>query len=364
MKENKTANTVYLPALDGIRGFAALLIMFLHFMPSYKWTAHPFLFLLKKASIIGQLGVPLFFVLSGFLITRILINSKNKENYFKSFYIKRALRIFPLYYLYLIISFFLIPILTKLPPVTWKLSWFYYFYLQNIAITFNWRAADLPHLWSLAVEEHFYFVWPVLIYFLPDKKIIKVIAGCFFLSFLCRILLIHLGIGTYYFTFTTMDALASGAFLSLNENHHWIDSKKMLQILFVSGFFLILFFPFATGLGNNYVQYLKNTVISVFCIALIGAAIRETSVLNHFFQFTFLRYTGKISYGLYIFHPTCYAFTEHYFHPNNLVVKFIICFFAAYGVATVSYYFFELKFLKLKSKFQLKDTTGITSAKS
>ena len=184
---------VYIPGLDGVRGMAALLIMFLHFVPGYNQNEHPYLYLLKKVSVVGQIGVPLFFVLSGFLITRILISSKHETNYFKRFYLRRAVRIFPLYYLFLVINFFIIPLINKQAFLPWNLTKYYYLYLQNVAMTFNWKEADLPHLWSLAVEEHFYLVWPVLIYFLSHKSILKVIAGCILISLLCRVLLIGLG---------------------------------------------------------------------------------------------------------------------------------------------------------------------------
>src|ERR1700755_1520169 len=97
----------YYKGLDGVRGLAALMIMFYHFTPDSSNTGS-FLHFLKKISVIGQSGVTLFFVLSGFLITRILLASKPNKDYFKKFYTKRALRIFPLYYLFLIICFFII----------------------------------------------------------------------------------------------------------------------------------------------------------------------------------------------------------------------------------------------------------------
>jgi peptidoglycan/LPS O-acetylase OafA/YrhL len=348
--EHDVIKLAHIPGLDGVRGLAALMIMFLHFVPNYDPIVHPFLSYVRKIAIIGQCGVPLFFVLSGFLITRILLYSKLYPNYFKQFYMKRVLRIFPLYYLYLIITFFLLPLLTHHQLPDWSMTWYYYFYLQNIPMTFNLKAADIPHLWSLAVEEHFYLVWPIIVYFFSDKATVRIIAGIVLFALLCRIILIHFGIGTYYFTLTTFDSLALGAFLALNEKYKWLNMKNMLQIAFITVMPLFLAFPFATGLGNNFVQYFKNPIISIFCMGLIGLVSMNNYQANYFFKNRFLRYTGKISYGLYVFHPTCYGIINTHFHIDNFIMNFIFCFLCSYIVATLSYYCFEVRFLKLKSK--------------
>jgi peptidoglycan/LPS O-acetylase OafA/YrhL len=340
----------YIPGLDGVRGIAALMIMFLHLVPNYNSPAHPFLSILRKLAIIGQCGVPLFFVLSGFLITRILLHAKNHPSYFKQFYLKRVLRIFPLYYLYLVINFFLIPWLTGQPIPDLNLTWYYYLYLQNIAMTFNWKMLDLPHLWSLAVEEHFYFIWPFVIYFFSNKSTLKIIAGIIVFAFLCRVYLVSIGIGTYYFTLTTFDSLAIGAFLAFNEKRSWLNAKNMLQIAVVLVIPLIAIFPFITGSGSNVVTYFKNPVISVFCMSLIGLVSMNNHFLNRIFTAKFLKYTGRISYGLYVFHPTCYDFVNKYLPNTNFVLLFIMCFAASYLVATLSYYLFEMRFLRLKRK--------------
>jgi len=353
-KNEHNGKPAYIPGLDGIRGVAALMIMFLHFVPNYNSTAHPFLSILRKLAIIGQCGVPLFFVLSGFLITRILLYTKNNPDYFKQFYLKRVLRIFPLYYLYLVINFFLIPWFTDTPVPDLNLTWPYYLYLQNIAMTFNWKMFDLPHLWSLAVEEHFYFIWPIVIYFFSNKLTLKIIAGIIIFAFLCRIYLVSIGIGTYYFTLTTFDSLAIGAFLAFNERKLWLNAKNMLQIALVLVIPLIVIFPFLTGSGNNFIVYLKNPIISVFCMSLIGLVSMNNHLLNRFFTTRFLRYTGKISYGLYVYHPTCYSFVNKYLPATNIALVFVMCFAVSYLTATLSFYFFETPFLKIKNRMALK----------
>jgi peptidoglycan/LPS O-acetylase OafA/YrhL len=344
----------HIPGLDGVRGLAALMIMIFHFVPNYDWANHPMMYLVRKMAIIGQCGVPLFFVLSGFLITRILLYSKFQPDYFKLFYIKRVLRIFPLYYLFLIINFFLLPFLLRHQPPGWDMTWYYYFYLQNIPMTFNFKAANLPHLWSLAVEEHFYMIWPVIIYYFSDKQILRITTGILVFALLCRILLLHLGIGTYYFTFTTFDSLAIGAYLAFNERYKWLNRKNLVRIGLLTLIPLVLAFPFETGLGNNFVQCIKNPIICLFCMAIIGLVSLNENTVNYFFKNAFLRFTGKISYGLYIFHPLVYGLVNQYLHLNYFFLNFMVCFLCAYLTASLSYYYFELKFLKMKNRVSTK----------
>lgn len=346
----------YYKSLDGVRGIAALMIMFFHFMPAYDKAAHPVLFMIRKLAVAGQTGVVLFFVLSGFLITRILLQQKLKQGYFKQFYLKRALRIFPLYYLFLLICFFILPLLNNavLPP--FSQTWYYYFYLQNIAMTFDWKLATMPHLWSLAVEEHFYLFWPVVVYFCPDKVLKYIIAGWVVFALLCRVYLIANGTGTFYFTLTNFDSLALGAFLALNEKYHYYSAGAMIKLAVITLIPLCIIWPFVSGLGNDYVQYFKTPVISLLYMALIGFLVQRQTLIGSFFSTKALRYTGKISYGLYVFHPLCFGFVGLFVSTNNFWASFITCFLLAYLVASLSYYGFEMWFLKLKTRYQAPHT--------
>ena len=166
----------HLPGLDGIRGLAILMVMFSHFIVVGKNLdpLSPFGRFLHS----GYLGVDLFFVLSGFLITGILIDSKITPNYFRVFYMRRALRIFPLYYLLLAVSWLTVvfitpqdkPLLTGVDSMAW-----FWLYASNIgmAVKGDWLNSPtwvgLGHFWSLAVEEQFYLVWPLLVYLMPVK---------------------------------------------------------------------------------------------------------------------------------------------------------------------------------------------------
>jgi peptidoglycan/LPS O-acetylase OafA/YrhL len=182
----------YYKELDGVRGIAALMVMCFHFF-QYLDSTNPIILMIKKVSIFGQTGVSLFFVLSGFLITRILIAEKGSKNYFLNFYIRRSLRIFPLYYLYLILVFFFIPIVTNanIPEFTRQI--YHWIYLQDFAITFKWDYSGPLHFWSLAVEEHYYLFFPFLVYYLPDKKLLWAILSIVGISVISRFFLYRAG---------------------------------------------------------------------------------------------------------------------------------------------------------------------------
>jgi peptidoglycan/LPS O-acetylase OafA/YrhL len=160
----------YYKSLDGLRGIAALMVVIFHFY-SYPggFYSEPSIF--KKITEIGQHGVSLFFVLSGFVITRILIHTKNDGEFFSNFFTRRILRIAPLYYAFLIVWFFVLPILLNIPQAEFSDQLPFYLYLQNIYSTFRMPIAGPPHFWSLAVEEHFYLIWPVVVYYVPLKHL-------------------------------------------------------------------------------------------------------------------------------------------------------------------------------------------------
>ena len=346
--------------LDGIRAIAAILVMFLHFFELTPDMGNKIVNTLKHLAAFGQTGVTLFFVLSGFLITRILLSTKKNTNYFKNFYIRRSLRIFPLYYMYLIIVFIIVPFFTHslVPP---KDSWYYWIYLQNFAITFNWPHSEPTHFWSLAVEEHFYLFWPVLIYYLNVKRIIQAIAIIIIFSLICRILLLNHGYEVFYFTFTNMDALAIGSVLAILEIRNKLNNRNAGFYFFM---FLALFIPavflgiFISGQKLYIAQLLKLPVIAVSYFFLIIYVIKcsKNNILKRILSARPLAYLGKISYGLYVFHPICFVICMGLFKSGNIVLNFIFEFGSAIIIASISFYGYESFFLRFKNYFQYSDT--------
>lgn len=348
----------YYKELDGVRAIAALMVMFFHFF-QHLTTSNTLLLLVKKAAFFGQTGVSLFFVLSGFLITRILIASKDSKKYFVNFYIRRSLRIFPLYYFYLILVFILIPFFSHVDFPSFKQQIYHWIYLQDFAITFNWDYKGPLHFWSLAVEEHFYLFFPLLVYYLNPKKLLYALIGLILITLGVRFLLNSMGYEVFYFTFTRMDELAIGALIALMEIKGMLVTTKVKY--YIAGLLLFtLPTVFIWGVmgsnGNSLMQIFKFLLISgnyFFLIALI-VSLANGSVVKKILSTSFFSFTGKISYGLYVYHGLCFAFIAKLNLSNNFFFSFIISFLFAYLVSALSFYLIESWFLKLKTSFQPK----------
>lgn len=346
----------YYKQLDGVRAIAALMVMYLHFFGDVQPTDIFFRSLDKFASF-GQIGVSIFFVLSGFLITRILMETKNTPRYFSDFYIRRALRIFPLYYLFLVISYYVIPVLLKAPLVPFNNQVYYWVYLQNFAMTFNWKANGPGHFWSLAVEEHFYLMWPVLVYFLSKKGIKLAVVAILALAFICRLVLINKGYEVFYLTFTRMDELAIGALLSVWELEGKLAGKART---FITCFFLVLIPTIVlwvkfTGQAMNIIQVIKYNLLSSTCFCLVGyvVSLKQGAGLNKILSSRFFSFSGKISYGLYVYHPLIFSLIINYLPPGTSIILLLVaCFAATYFVSYISFRFFESKFIALKKYFE------------
>ena len=214
-----------LPPLDGVRGLAVLAVMISHFyglnrLKDLLWTDRIYATLTDG----GWIGVDLFFVLSGFLITGILYDSKGGEGYFRSFYMRRVLRIFPLYYGFLFVVFVVAPLLVQPRPndLQWLIDhqWWYWLYIPNfLGATFtNHVPPYTGHLWSLAIEEQFYICWPLVVFLCSRRTLLRVCAGVIALSLLLRIGFRLTDVPrdwVYIVTPARLDGLASGAMVTL-----------------------------------------------------------------------------------------------------------------------------------------------------
>ncbi|HQA73646.1 acyltransferase [Flavobacterium sp.] len=346
----------YFTELDGVRAIAALMVMVFHFFNDIQTTS-PILILIKKITGIGQSGVSLFFVLSGFLITRILINSKNSDHFFLNFYIRRALRIFPLYYLFLVIFYFLLPLINDTTIAPFGQQIYFWVYLQNFAITFNWNWNGPQHFWSLGIEEHFYFIWPLLIFYLDKERIKIAIFVIILLAFLVRLLMVINNVETFYFTFSRMDELAIGALLAIWEFNGKLESYKPIN--FIKWAFLLLIptfglWFFTSGKALDVVQIVKYVLMAFcyFCFIGFAITIKENHFLKKFLRNKFFSFTGRISYGLYVYHPLCFLLVNKHLQLNSIILSFIVSFVFCFLVSSASFYLFESKFLGFKNKLQ------------
>jgi peptidoglycan/LPS O-acetylase OafA/YrhL len=308
-----------LPALDGLRGIAILLVMFHHFQ--IVALGGPVQTFFYDLSYFGPHGVDLFFVLSGFLITGILLDSRGHTHYFRNFYARRTLRIFPLYYTMIVLSLFVLPAiarafpgigakLSQFPPVGGDWPW-YVFFVSNILVakTGEWRHPVLAAAWSLAIEEQFYVVWAVVVSFLDRSAVRKLALALVALSGIARAVGVAGGLdwkAVYVLTPFRFDALALGAFLAatlrgpepaweaLGKPSAWIAfaGTPVLVCLYGGG---IWWYDYPPTMSYGY------TVVSLVCAAWLRLALeplryrRTAAALNN----GVLRFFGKYSYAMY-----------------------------------------------------------------
>ena len=351
--------------MDGLRGIAILLVVFYHNFGFVKY----FFF--------GWLGVDLFFVLSGFLITDILLNTVNKPGYFKNFYAKRVLRIFPLYYLSLIIFLLILPRIKGFPldfGFYIDHQWWFWTYLQNWFLIFfdvgNTTTA-IQHYWSLAVEEQFYIVWPLVIFLIRKPKILLVIAGLLLVAVIgIRLYMWTIQIKdlNYFglYTYTRIDGICIGSMLAIL---HFMRSP------FVKKYFTVLVFLLA---AMNFVFYFINkqydftfpylaivgytTFAMLFAIVVHEVIQGDNKLFNLILNIKPLRFFGKISYGLYVFHWPVYLILYDWVDENirsvaslsennRVIVVSILLTMIGVLISVISFYTFERYFLKKKKAF-------------
>ena len=378
--------------LDGLRAVAFLLVFFFH----VNWL--PF----------GWVGVQLFYVLSGFLITGILTEMKpvlSGGMYFVKFYGRRFLRIFPLYYFYLLAIWLIVRLMESFHFKTsttelfhdhfpYALAYFYNFFMATKY--FVGTSVFLSHFWSLAVEEQFYIVWPLLILLTPQKKQKHVFIGIILLSTLFRLVTLmwasthSMGflqhdpnLLVYVLPFSHIDAFALGALLTVIkiprartqikillvslpilgvlstllslQNSTGLPLLKIISSIIASGDTNLLFnFGFPLLLADSYKAVWGYAAINyLFTLLIQGVAFEGW--LNRILESQLMRYLGRISYGLYVYHFAIIWFVSVPFGFSNLTP---LPFAPAAGalilttlVASLSYRWLEKPLIDLKDKF-------------
>ncbi len=297
----------HIPALDGVRGFAALLVLWCHF--PYIRDVAPSRFLCDLASFgqVGYFGVDLFFVLSGFLITRILLTEKRSGRIrIGRFFLRRTLRIFPIYYL--TIGFCAIWFGSRCHDLIAAA-----FYSTNIYHLFatDRTVTAVGHTWSLAVEEQFYLVWPFLLASVALPRVRVTLCRVLPVVAVATFFLLEYGFGKYSLGQmpVRMLSLALGASLAVREkevrswNGNWIAGGLVATILVLFVNQRLSKYGVLAGRELRFVQFLGYSVASYFVMALvIGAKGRVAGRVRSAFAWRPLRAVGSFSYGLYLYH--------------------------------------------------------------
>lgn len=336
------------PQLDAIRGLAVMLVL-VHNTDRTGYTG----FVGRN----GWMGVDLFFVLSGFLITGILLSTKDDRRYFKNFYSRRCLRIWPLYFACLLFMFVAVPLVRPSEAhqifdarsMPW---WSYLFFLQNFFVPVITRATGLLAVtWSLAVEEQFYLVWAVVVRFCSEAQLrwIAVILIC--LSPVLRFYMLRHHFNVYPNTFCRLDGLMAGALLAMLWRTKAFKPQAYTKWAWIV---LLIAAPLALATATH-VESLVYSFTSLASAALVYLAICSG---QRWFQAIlanrFLVFTGTISYGIYLLEKIPIDAAQSLHLEKHPVVVFLVAAVATYVLAIISWNLLEKPFLRLKRFFESK----------
>jgi peptidoglycan/LPS O-acetylase OafA/YrhL len=359
---NPTTSTMsYYPALDGLRGIAILLVLCCHnlnFLPHFEF---------------GWVGVDLFFVLSGFLITDILLKARESKNFLQNFYIRRILKIFPLYYGVLLVFFLVAPFFQNLAvqcnyynqdqPMSWM-------HLQNwLYITHQMPTDLMPlgHFWSLSVEEQFYFFWPFVVFVVHStrhlKHIVYIILITCIASRFSSWLTFGNGYTNFYFQYMTrLDGLCIGSLIAIWRFSSYEQTKKyILRLGFVVLSIQLVLLVLAKTIFTNFPHFKfigYTSIAAIFGIIIFYAIEKRNAFSKLLLENSFIQYIGKISYGLYVYHwPILVLFkiylldklVIHGYSSNSAYITVSLTALAVtVPVSIASYHLFEKKILALK----------------
>lgn len=353
-----------MPELDGLRALAVIAVVGFH--------------LNLTGFGMGWLGVNLFFVISGFLITGILLDSKASPHYLYNFYMRRTLRIFPIY-------FALLSIVLSVSLIRqWNIGDFLYYltYTQNFLLALSEWKPEFPtmlnHTWTLAVEEQFYLIWPLIIFKVSAVRLRIIVLTLFIIALAVRIYFLNIVPGSSLF-FTVlpvqMDALAAGAGAALivrsTASDLYIKKYALLCLLLASLFAVFLV------THNGYDSYwnpkiwtikpsnvLLFSLFSIFSAALLLVIVVGAPPVSAVLNMKWLRHIGKISYGIYLYHYPVLWFVDkgfaHIFsttYDQNIWIEYLAVLLkciVTYFIALASFKLLETPFLNLKKKFSEK----------
>ena len=357
---------IYFPGLNGLRALAALSVVVFHLTRDFdNFNLSPYLFGTNAAGApngfaMAGFGVTIFFSLSGFLITYLLLaEKKQQEINIPNFYVRRILRIWPLYYLYLIAAIIVIAYFGK----RWCIIMLYFFganfpfILENIPHVVETTLPFLRHYWSLGVEEQYYLFWPWVV------KKIKTRLDVFVIGFITVFIALK-----FFFHFFFMHTIIAASFNVIRFDCMLIGSLGAIYYFNQQPLFMKLFTSKITQAGAwlivvslllnvfHIASIIDHELVSVVTVMLvIGQITIKNRLVN--LDLKICDFLGKISYGMYVIHPLIIFFLGKLFKPLQLpnVIKYIAAYSFVMGLtillAWLSYEYFEKRFLKMKMKF-------------
>lgn len=331
-----------------------------------------------KAAGYGVLGVDLFFVLSGFLITGLLLRAKGRPNYFRNFYARRTLRIFPLYFGVLVALFLVLPRFVTLSPMlneaarhqVWLWTYTSNFYIAHVA---TWQSLTyVNHFWSLAIEEHFYLAWPLIVFACDRRLLTRICVGVLLGGLALRVGLAMAGVNELSISVLTpcrVDTLCAGALLALlasSERHveDLFPRAKMAAVLFALAVVIVSAWCSLTDLWVPTLHQVRNSLYNGFFASLILLSVDGSSgALGRLFRNRTLQLFGRYSYGLYVYHAMLLWVIFEFGvesrldawlgdHWLTMVAIAVLGTVISFVVAVLSYELIEARFLAIKRFFE------------
>jgi len=332
--------------LDAVRGIA-ILVVILHneagkHLPA-AWT---------PIMANGWMGVDLFFVLSGFLITGILLDTKGSQHFLRDFYIRRCLRIWPLYYSLLVFMFVLVPLVRPAEAIAifgersqpW---WSYPLFLQNFFVTIPQNAVGpLGVTWSLGIEELFYLVWPWAVRSSSTRTLQWTMVVVVAVSPALRIVLEWYGVNLYANPFCRLDGLMAGALLASVVR---MDGFRATAFITPARMTLIVTALLAFVTESAGARWIAFSFVAIASTAFVYLSLFDTHPwLRRILSSQVLIYTGTISYGLYLLHKIPFAALASWGGANGSLIEFCVGLMACYVLAFLSWHLLERPFLNLR----------------
>jgi len=367
----------HIPPLDGLRGVAIVLVAIHNIAAPVQHEApNVLLRAIFYAHAAGWVGVQLFFVLSGFLITGILVDTKGAPSFYRSFYLRRGLRIFPLYYIVLFVWLVLAPLIVRLPDWIvveqhrWRL--FYWFYVSNWIEAWDLHVTGFGHFWSLAVEEQFYLFWPLVVVALSRRTLARTCVTLAVVAFFVRVAIPLVGLpayASYTFTFARMDALVLGAFAALIvRDADWLARAKRYlpraRVLLPLAVALVALPSKGFGRDRYLTQTIGYALLSLWSTELVLSSVLQEADgaparLRRFLSQKPLRILGKYSYAIYVLHVPIGLPLSHFVSPYvdagptwrrvAVLVGFeLAVMLASFVAALLTWNLIEKHFLRLK----------------
>ena len=363
----------YISGINGLRAIAAIAVLLSH--ATGNWGIFE----------LGWIGVDLFFVISGFLITKILFEIRGAKNYFSAFYFRRALRILPIYFI-VVVPLVIFHLIWNDVPAYVPLSYLLYFQ-NSFALDYGWLQG-LAHTWTLAIEEQFYLFFPLLLYFIKPRYLVKTFVTLILMIICFRFIIYYQEFYPYYqsvFTIARLDSFLIGGLIALLGFYHSSISLKKWNLLFNAMiifclicllFELIYFGNTAQSFGEQLLAgfkkfkyqsniisplgHTKYTLLAILFAAIIGKIAYRTSSrtekIVQLLETPFLKSIGEMSYGIYLYHYIFVTACRWLFHINDApvflrIILIIFILLATYFTALFSYQKIELPLLRKKKNY-------------